>query len=354
MSRYIIRRLLQGIPTLFGVSLLSFLIIANVPGGPLANLYLDPKITPAKRKILETQLGLNDPIPVQYLRWLVGDDWRLFDTNGDGKFERTCTKNDAGKEICGPDQYGNNRGVLRGDWGYSYASRRPVMELIGERIGATLELSAISLVIGLFVGVLVGIGAAIARGQFFDNASRIFAVVLSAVPGVWLGLILMMVFGGWLLPMGGRCDPTVACPPVWGRLEYLILPVTVLATGEIAVFSRYIRASMLDVVNQDYIRTAKSKGLPGRRVWLLHAARNALIPMATFLGPAIFGLIGGAVITETLFSWPGLGRLSITAVNNLDMPLLMAITMIGAVETILGFILSDILYAAFDPRIRFG
>jgi peptide/nickel transport system permease protein len=134
----------------------------------------------------------------------------------------------------------------------------------------------------------------------------------------------------------------------------MVLPVAVLATGGIAGFSRYIRASMLDVVNQDYIRTAKSKGLPNRRVWFIHAARNALIPMATFLGPAIFGLIGGAVITETLFSWPGLGRLSITAVNNLDMPLLMAITMIGAVQTICGFILSDILYAAFDPRIRFG
>lgn len=357
MFRYILRRLLQGIPTLVGVSLLSFMIVSAVPGGPLAGLYFDPKMTPAKRKILSDQLGLNDPFPVQYLRWLIGDDYRLFDTNGDGKLFTECKADEkTGGQVCSPDEYGTKRGILRGDWGYSYANRRPVWSLIGERIGATLELSILSLFFGLTIGVLIGVVAAVRRGGLFDSSTRVLAVILNAIPGVWLGLILIMVFGAWLkvLPMGGRCDPTVVCPPFYQRLEYLILPVIVLATGGIAGYSRYIRASMLEIVNQDYIRTAKAKGLQDGQVWFVHAARNAFIPLATFLGPAIFGLIGGAVITETLFSWPGVGKLSITAVNNLDMPLLMAITMLGALATILGYILSDILYAAFDPRIRFN
>lgn len=338
MSRYILRRLLQAIPTLFGVSVLSFLIMTASPGGPTAALVLDPKTTPEKRAILNQQLGLNDPWPVQYVRWLIGDDWRQFDM-GNGKM-----------------QYGTRRGILRGDFGYSFSNRRSVTALISERIGATLELSVISLIIGSTIGVAIGILAAVGRGGLFDNLTRVFSVVLSAIPVFWLGLMLILIFNSWLkiLPPGGRCDPTTPCPPVYQRLEYLILPTFILSTGAIAGYSRYMRASMLDVVNQDYIRTAKSKGLPENTVWFLHAARNALIPLATFLGPAITGLLGGAVITETLFSWPGLGRLAITALNSLDYPLIMAIVMIGAVETVLGFVLSDILYAWVDPRIRFS
>lgn len=338
MTRYILRRLLQAIPTLFGVSLLSFLIMTATPGGPTSALVLDPKITPEKRAILNQQLGLNDPWPVQYVRWLIGDDWRQFDM-GNGKM-----------------QYGTRKGILRGDFGYSFSNRRSVTALISERIGATLELSIISLIIGSSVGIAIGILAAVGRGGLFDNVTRVFSVILSAVPVFWLGLLLIMIFGAWLkiLPMGGRCDPTAPCPPVYMRLEYIILPTFILSTGAIAGYSRYMRASMLDVVNQDYIRTAKAKGLTERTVWFLHAARNAMIPLATFLGPAITGLLGGAVITETLFSWPGLGRLAISALNSLDYPLIMAIVMIGAVETILGFVLSDILYAWVDPRIRFS
>jgi len=356
MSRYLIRRLLQAIPTLFGVSLLSFMIMSAAPGGPLAALSQDPKMTPAKKAIRIRQLGLDDPWPLQYVRWLVGDDWRLFDTNGDGKLSTECKIDEAGKQVCGPDLYGMSRGILRGDWGYSYVNRRPVLSLIGERLGATVELSILSLIIGASLGILIGILAAVRRGGVFDNGSRVLSVVLSAVPTFWLGLLLIIVFGGILkvLPMGSRCSPTAPCPPIWGRLEYLFLPVLILSTGGIAGYSRYLRASMLDVINQDYVRTARAKGLPDRAVWFVHAARNAMIPLVTFLGPAIAGLLGGAVITETLFSWPGLGRLAIQSVNTLDYPLLMAITMIGAVETIAGFMLSDFLYALVDPRIRLG
>ena len=177
------------------------------------------------------------------------------------------------------------------------------------------------------------------------------------MPSFWLGLILLLVFSfrlGWL-PSGGQCGLvlTGTCPPIYQRLEYLLLPALVLSTGTIAVYSRYIRASMLDVMHQDYMRTALSKGLPSNSVWFKHGARNALIPLATFLGPAITGLLGGAVITETIFSWPGLGRLGVNAVTQQDFPVVMAVVILASVATILGFLISDILYAVIDPRIRF-
>ena len=229
--------------------------------------------------------------------------------------------------------------------------------MIGERILATLELGFAALLLGLVVGVPVGIYAAVKKGGVFDNTTRIMAVIFNAIPIFWLGLIMLLIFGAQLklLPMGGRCPNSLtgACPPVWGRLEYMIMPVFVLSTGAIAVYSRYMRASMLDVMSQDYMRTALSKGLSGRSVWFKHGARNALIPLATFLGPALTGLLSGAAITETIFSWPGLGRLGVGAVTSQDFPVVMAVVIISAVATIFGYILSDILYAVIDPRIRF-
>jgi peptide/nickel transport system permease protein len=155
--------------------------------------------------------------------------------------------------------------------------------------------------------------------------------------------------------MGGRTPPSLTggIPPIYQRLEYLVLPTFVLSTGAIAVYSRYMRASMLDVMSQDYMRTATSKGLAARIVWFKHGARNALIPLATFLGPAITGLLAGAAITETIFSWPGLGRFGVNAVTQQDYPVVMAVVIIGAIATMLGYILSDVFYAIIDPRIRF-
>jgi peptide/nickel transport system permease protein len=168
---------------------------------------------------------------------------------------------------------------------------------------------------------------------------------------------LILIFGVFLdvLPMGQRHGIILTgdVPPVWNRLEYLLLPTIVLASLSVAVYSRYLRASMLDVIHQDYVRTAKAKGLSSNRVWFLHAARNALIPVATFLGPQITGLLSGAVLTETIFSWPGLGRTGVTAVIQQDYPVVMGIVIIGAMATILGYVLSDIMYALIDPRIRF-
>jgi peptide/nickel transport system permease protein len=199
--------------------------------------------------------------------------------------------------------------------------------------------------------------AAVRRGGWFDNSMRIMAVVFDAIPSFWLGLMLILLFGVQLkvLPLQGRCKATISdsCPPLYDRLQYLVLPTFILATGLIAGYSRYTRASMLDVINQDYIRTARSKGLTDRMVWFKHAARNALIPIATFLGPALTGILGGAVITETIFSWPGVGRTVVAAVTQRDYPVVMAVTIYAALATIIGYLISDVLYGIIDPRIRY-
>jgi peptide/nickel transport system permease protein len=356
MIKYIIRRLIQAIPTFFGITIFSYLLMSAAPGGPVAALTFDPRTTPQQRQLLAAQLGVNDPWPIQYLRWLAGDDWMRWDSNGDGVADRSFLL-----PLYGPDGEplppGMRKGILRGDFGRSYFYRRNVIEMLGERVAATFELGASALLLGLSVGVPIGILAAVNKGGWFDTTTRVMAVVFNAIPIFWLGLILILVFGSWLgwLPMGGRTPPTLTggVPPIYQRLEYLILPTFVLATGAIAIYSRYMRASMLDVKSQDYMRTAQSKGLASRDVWFKHGARNALIPLATFLGPAITGLLSGAAITETIFSWPGLGRFAVQAVTSQDYPVVMAVVIVTAVATLLGYILSDILYALIDPRIRF-
>jgi len=357
MLKYTLRRLLQAIPTFFGITIISYLLMTAAPGGPVAALTQDPKISPAQRQILAARLGVNDPWPVQYLRWLLGDTWMRWDSDGDGVADSAfLIPLDADGDGV-PESPGDRLGILRGDFGRSFFYRRPVTDLLGERVAATLELGIAALLAGLVLGVPIGIYAAVRKGGVFDNSTRVLAVIFNAIPVFWLGLILLLIFGAQLhwLPMGGRCPTTLSggCPPIYQRLEYLILPTFALATGAIAVYSRYMRASMLDVMTQDYMRTALAKGLSGRNVWFKHGARNALIPLATFLGPAITGLLSGAVITETIFSWPGLGRLGVGAVTSQDYPVVMAVVIIGAIATIFGYILSDVLYGVIDPRIRF-
>jgi peptide/nickel transport system permease protein len=342
MGKFIIRRLVQAVPTLFGITLLSYLLMTAAPGGPVAALAFDPKVSPQQRERMAAQLGVNDPWLVQYFHWLVGDDWRMRDTDNDGE----------------PDTYGTRKGILRGDLGESFTrGRQPVTQVIGSLVVPTLELTLFGLVFGLGLGIPIGIIAAINRGGIFDNLTRVMAVLFNAVPNFWLGLILILVFSVWLdwTPISKRCTTTLTggCGPVWVRLEYLILPTITLGTVFVAGYSRYMRTAMLDVISQDYMRTAKAKGLSNREIWLKHGARNALIPIATFLGPALTGLLGGAVITEAVFSWPGLGRTALNAAVSQDYPLVMGTVLLGAVATILGYILSDVLYALIDPRIRF-
>jgi peptide/nickel transport system permease protein len=364
MVKYILRRLLQAIPTLLGISVLSYLLMSLAPGGPVEALTFGPRTKPQDKIRLAAQLGLNDPVPIQYLRWLLGDDWMRWDSDGDGVSDGSfIIPLDADGDGV-PERPGERQGFLRGDWGRSYFEKRSVSQLIGDRVIATLELGIASLSIGIVVGLPIGIYAAVRRGGVFDNLTRIFAVAFSAIPTFWLGLLLILFFAVFLkqangdpfLPLGGRAPASLSkeYPPIWERLQYLILPTFVLAAGGIAGFSRFMRASMLDVINQDYMRTARSKGLNNRAIWFKHGARNALIPIATFLGPAFAGILGGAPLTETVFSWPGLGQKGVAAVLQQDYPVVMAVVMIGATSTVIGFILSDIMYALIDPRIRFS
>jgi peptide/nickel transport system permease protein len=351
MVKYIVRRLVQSIPTFFGITILSYLIIVLAPGDPVSTLTFGPRTTKAQKAAVANQLGVNDPVYKQYIRWLIGNDWQEF-PQLDGRGNEVRDEN--GNVVM---VHGTKKGILRGDFGDSFVSKRPALDVIMEKVPATAELGGLSLLVGIGLGLPIGVLAAVWRGGIFDNFTRVMAVVFSAVPVFWLGLTLLLIFGSELelLPMGGRYPTNYILTgevTLVQRVEHLILPVAVLSTGWVAVFSRFMRASTLDVLSQDYIRTAKSKGLKDSQVWFVHATRNALIPIATILGPAIPGIIGGALITETIFSWPGVGRTAYSAVLTQDYPLIMTTVILAAITTIIGYLISDILYAAIDPRIR--
>jgi peptide/nickel transport system permease protein len=327
MSSYIIRRLLQAIPTIFGVTLVSFLLMQAAPGDPVALMTFNPTNTAADRERLRHEFCLDRSVPEQYFIWLFGDP------------QGECAQG----------------GLVRGDFGTSFRDRQPVLQTIMSRVPATLELTGSALLVGVVVGMMVGLSSAIRRASLFDNVSRFFSVLFDAIPSFWFGLILIMFFSvtlGWL-PVGGRAPLNDPNPDPVERLQHLVLPCLVLAVTWVAVISRYMRAQSLEVINQDYVRTARAKGLPDRLVNARHVGRNALIPIVTILGPAITGLIGGAVVIERIFSWPGLGRLAVDAVSARDYPVVMGTVLIGSVLVILGTLLADILLVVVDPRIRF-
>ncbi|MCY3575489.1 MAG: ABC transporter permease [Chloroflexi bacterium] len=374
MSKYIIRRLLQAIPTVFGITLLVFFLISLAPGGPIEVLAFNNRMKPREREELKYILGYNDPLLVQYLRWLAGDDWMRWDEDDDGLADASVFFIDhyapeldehgkpifdegSGEAVLRQLPPGNKLGILRGDWGNSVYYKRAALDVLVERLPATLELGVTSLVTGFVIGIAVGIIAAVYHSGVFDQVSRVGAVIVDSVPSFGLGLMFLLVFAAQLnlLPLGGRCKTTLddSCPPVTSRLEYLILPTIVLAAGGVSGYSRYMRASMLDVVSQDYIRTARAKGLQERLIWLRHGVRNAFIPIATFLGPSLTFLLSGAAITEQVYSWPGVGRLLVQAPGRRDYPIVMIVVVYGALASILGYLLSDVFYALLDPRIRF-
>jgi peptide/nickel transport system permease protein len=327
MTSYLARRLLQAIPTLFGITVISFIIMRSAPGDPVQLLTFDPNMTTASRETLRRQLCLDRSLPEQYLVWVFGDP----------------------QGVC------RQRGLIRGDFGDSFFDKRPALEMILERIPATLELSITALAFGLLVGIPVGAFSAVRQGTWFDNVTRFWAVVFDAIPGFWLGLILILIFATTLswLPVGGRTTLNLPGGPTFlDRARHLIMPAFVLGVSWVAVLSRYMRAETLEVIRQDYVRTARAKGLGPGRVYFWHAARNALIPIATVLGPAIAGLLSGAVVTERIFSWPGLGRLAFDAVSARDYPLVMTSVIVGSFLVILGNLLSDVFYVVIDPRIR--
>lgn len=339
MTKYILRRLLQMLPTIFGITTISFLLVISAPGDPVTMVTFAPNNTPESIAALKRQLGLDQPALVQYAYWLVGNDYTMVDVDGDGV----------------GDVSGIRKGILRGDLGQSIQYKRPVLDLIVERIPATLQLTVASLLVGYAVGVPLGLFSAINHRGIVDQFTRVLSVLGIALPSFWLALIMIIVFSvtlGWL-PMTGMRDVTRTDNTFLDTIPYMIMPVAVLAVGTVAGISRFVRASVLEVMQQDYVRTARSKGISNNRVWWWHVARNALIPVATLLGPALGSLLGGAVIIEQVFSWPGLGRLSVNAAFQRDYPLVMGFVVVGGVLYVMGVLLSDLLYAWLDPRIQF-
>jgi len=344
MGPYILRRLLQAILMVFLLSIVLFVLVNLAPGGPLAGYGQSRHVRTEKVEMLKRQLGLDQPLPLQYVIWLVGNDWMKFDANGDGIV----------------DSPGTRLGILRGDFGYSFRNREPVLKEIGARLPNTVYLVLITLLVALAIAIPVGILSAVRQYSFFDITVTTFSFAGQAIPEFWLGLILIIVFYGWLknpftgdplLPAGGMY--TLDSPfSIGDRIVHLILPVVTGALGWIAWYSRFLRSSMLDVIHQDYLRTARAKGLTERRVLFKHAFRNALIPLVTLFALDLSYIFSGAVFVEMLFAWPGMGRLYYQAALQRDYPVLMAILTIGAAFMILCNLMADILYAYLDPRIR--
>jgi peptide/nickel transport system permease protein len=322
MALFLVRRIIGAIPLLLFVSVTVFALLHAAPGGPTGAYMRRGSMNAADLAALEEKLGLNDPLPIQYGKWL-------------GR-------------------------VLQGDLGMAVTTKRPVAVEIMDRLPNTLTLMAVAWAVTLLIAIPVGILSAIRQYSKFDHAVTTLTFIGQSIPIFWFGLILLLVFymklenpfsGEPLLPAGGVS--TMGAPFSLGdRVMHLILPVTMLAAGWVAWYSRFLRASMLETIHQDYVRTARAKGLSERLVVLGHGFRNAAIPLVTLMALDVPFLFTGALFTEVIFAWPGMGRLFYSAAERRDYGLLMAIIMITSALIILANILADMIYAWLDPRIR--
>ena len=324
MSTYLIRRTLQAIPMLLILSVLLFLLVRAAPGGPLAQAERNPNITPAQLQQVRERLGLDQPLYLQYLNWMGGV-------------------------------------LLKGDLGQSIKSNRPVATMIGERIPNTLLLVGVAFLLTLLIAI--PLGAFSARHQYsrFDYFVTTLTFAGQSAPIYWFGLMSILIFylwlenpftGGPLLPAGGM--QSLTGPKGFGDLLWhLILPVSTLCLSWIAWYSRFFRASMLEVLNADYVRTARAKGLPERNVTYLHALRNAIMPLITMIALDFPTMFAGALFVETIFSWPGMGRLFWDAARGRDYPVLLGVILVNAGLIVVANILADLCYAMIDPRVRY-
>lgn len=315
MGSYILRRLLIAIPILFGVTVINFFIIYMAPGNPV-DLYVNPYASAEELARKKELLGLDQPIWVQYGWWL-GE-------------------------------------LLQGNLGYSYSSYQPVHQILAERIGPTLLLMGTALFIAYIIAIPIGILSATRQYSLLDYAVTGISFVGISIPSFFFGLLAIYIFSIKLqwLPSGGMFT-LGADNDLWDRIRHLILPASVLSTAIAGKMVRYVRSSMLDVLGQDYLRTARAKGLGEWVITGKHALRNALIPIITIIGLDIPLLIGGAVVTEQIFQWPGIGQLTISSIGTRDYPVLMAINLLAAIIVMLSNILTDILYSVADPRIKY-
>ena len=331
MGTYILRRLLTAIPTLIAISIIIFSILKLAPGDPMSQFAANPAVPPEVRQNIRRQLGLDDPLPVQYSKWA--------------------------------------RSWIQGDWGFSFASRVGVRQLIMGRLGTTLYVLGLAYVVALLISIPIGILSAIKQYSVFDQIATTIAFFGFSIPTFFSGLLFILFFSiqlGWLpfiyesrVP---RCDgAAVVCGVVniwrhlqWGQLKYALMPILVLGLFQGARLMRYVRASMLENIKLDYVRTARAKGLRERTVIVTHVLRNALIPVVTIIALDLPGIFAGAVVTEQIFRVPGLGSLLITSIQSSDTPVVMALTFIFSILVVLFNLAADVLYGVLDPRIKYG
>ncbi len=341
MVRYIVRRLLQVIPLLFIISLILFILMMNT-GDPLATMGGRKATRPEDRERLARQLGLDKPIITQYVYWLIGNDWTKVDMDGDGVAETPGTR----------------KGVLRGDFGNSLVNRgKSATEIIMDRIPNTLILMIPAEIIVIAISLLVGIYSALKQYSFMDHVVTGLSFIGYSMPIFFVALVSMYIFGvnfkQWGLPYFptvGMFDPKVgktAAQVIW----HMVLPIFSMTVITAAGYSRYVRSQMLEVISENYIRTARAKGLPSRMITYGHALKNAALPLVTIIGLDVPLLLAGAVVTETIFAWPGTGRLFIDHLSRSDTPVVMGILMLISVAVVLSQLVTDIIYAWLDPRI---
>ncbi|MFN8634470.1 MAG: ABC transporter permease [Chloroflexota bacterium] len=310
MGRFVVRRLLQSALLVFAVMTASFFLIHLTPGGPESALMQNPRVSAEAMARMRQKFGLDDPIPIRYVKWLSS--------------------------------------VAELDFGRSYAYNLPVTEVIASRVWPTFQLEVLAYVIGL-IGVPLGVYAASKRGALGDNVVRLGTVIGTSVPTWWLGLSIIVLLSstiGWF--PNGQGSGTL-----WDWARHVIIPSVLLGLGGLIGFTRFVRSEVLEVLNSDYVRTARAKGLAERDVQRAHILRTALIPVVTILGGLLPSLLSGAIIMEQIFNWPGMGRLFIEAASSRDYPLLLGMLLLGTVLTIVGAFLADITYGAVDPRVRY-
>ena len=324
MGWYVAKRLLQAIPLLIGIASVIFFIVHIAPGDPM-DVYLEKQtrkeVDPQVIELLRKKYGLDQPLPVQYVKWL--------------------------------------RNLAHGDLGESFRYRRPVSSLIAERIPYTLQLTLLALLLDALIGISLGIISAVKQYSALDKTITLGSLAIYSIPGFWLAVMLVLVFAvnlGWLPTSQTRSldyELLSASGKILDRFWHLVLPVFVLGVASAAGTARYMRNQLLEVLNEEYVIAARARGLPERRVILKHALRNALIPIVTIYGLQLPFVLGGAVLIEKVFAWPGMGLLSVEAIEARDYPIILATSMIAAVLVVLGNLLSDVVYAVVDPRVSF-
>lgn len=342
MGSYIIRRLLQAIPLMFMISIILFMLVQNI-GDPVATMGGRDSVRAADRERLRRQLGLDQPVYLQYVYWLAGNDWAKVDIDGDGIQETP----------------GKRKGILRGDFGTSIIERGvPVLDLIWKRVPNTLLLMIPAQIVVMVVGVSIGIFSALKQYSLLENTFTAFSFIGLSMPIFFIALLLIYFFSVLLhrwglphLPSMGMFEPQIGKTTEQIFL-HMIMPVTSIAFVSIATYSRYTRSSLLNIMQQDYIRTARAKGLDNHYVLLVHALKNAALPIVTIMGIDLPLLLAGGVVTERIFGWPGMGRLFLDHLQAADGPVVMGIVILVAGTVVIFQILTDLAYAALDPRIR--